>query len=287
MLRSDEQNIIRALESANTPLSEVLDIKVGIATLKDEIFFIDGSYQADRFYFKEWQGREYPIESSITKAIVKISDFTTQAECDANSRRIISPYTVKNNTATIIDEVILREQYPFCYEYLCAVRDELAKRDKGKMKGAWYGYGRTQGIAKRGRKLITPTFSKEPRFLRIDDAEAYFCNGYGLFVKEAPNQGLFADVSPLTRLENLDVVQKILNSGIMHYYVTRTSVSIEGGYYCYQKNFIEKFTLPSISDVEIKEIRALQDHIAIDEYLCGLYDIPASSVIKAVGVSVE
>jgi adenine-specific DNA-methyltransferase len=287
LLRSDEQSIIHTLESANTRLSEIVDIRVGLATLKDEVFFVDGRQQDGAFYLKQWNGRQHLIESGITKAIVKISDFTTQAECDTNMRRIIAPYTMKNRVASIMEEVVLQEQYPCCYEYLCAVRADLAKRDKGKMKGAWYGYGRTQGIAKRGRKLITPTFSKEPRFLRIDDEDAYFCNGYGLFTKEIVHEGLFAETSPFARTENLDVVQKILNSGLMHYYVTRTSVSIDGGYYCYQKNFIENFTVPNTSDAEIEEIRALQDNIAIDEYLCALYDIPYSPFSKSLVVRAE
>ena len=207
--------------------------------------------------------------------------------CDANTRLIITPYSVNNGVASIIEEEILKKEYPYCYEYLCAVRGELAKRDKGKMKGAWYGFGRTQGIAKRGRKLITPTFSKEPRFLRIDNEEAYFCNGYGLFVKQIQHDSLFAEVPLLGQEENLEVMQAILNSRLMHYYITRTSVSIEGGYYCYQKNFIEKFTIPNLSAGQIEQLRALEGSAAADEYLCGIYGISISHIAKPFLVDAE
>jgi len=287
LLRNDEREIITRLETYGTTLSEIVDVKVGIATLKDELFFVNSTKQQGEYYEKFWDGRIYRIEAAITQAVVKISDFTTQAECDANTRRIIVPYSVKNGTASILEEEIIARNYPACYEYLYAVRDELQKRDKGKMKGAWYGYGRTQGIAKRGRKLITPTFSRQPRFLRIDDESAYYCNGYALFTKQTSHDNLFSEPNILTLPDNIDVVQRILNSGIMHYYVTRTSVSIEGGYYCYQKNFIGKFTLPHLSTLQVKELRGLQDSIMIDEFLCDAYGVRYSDIAKTLFVHAE
>ena len=59
----------------------------------------------------------------------------------------------------------------------------------------------------------------------------------------------------------------------MDYYVTKTSVSIEGGYPCYQKNFIEKFTIPELTEEEVELIRSLNDPIEIDEFLIGKYQI--------------
>jgi len=49
----------------------------------------------------------------------------------------------------------------------------------------------------------------------------------------------------------LQALSKILNSKIMAYYVNKTSVSIEGGYPCYQKNFIEHFTIPPLNESDI------------------------------------
>lgn len=57
---------------------------------------------------------------------------------------------------------------------------------------------------------------------------------------------------------NIDVVQKILNSNVMHYYISKTSVAIEGGYPCYQKNFIEKFTIPYFDSSDINKLREIQ-----------------------------
>ena len=59
----------------------------------------------------------------------------------------------------------------------------------------------------------------------------------------------------------------------MDYYVTKTSVAIEGGYPCYQKNFIEKFTIPELTEEEVELIRSLKDPIEIDEFLIGKYHL--------------
>ena len=59
----------------------------------------------------------------------------------------------------------------------------------------------------------------------------------------------------------------------MDYYVAKTSVAIEGGYPCYQKNFIERFTIPYITEEQIETLRDLFDTDDIDEYICSLYQI--------------
>ena len=59
----------------------------------------------------------------------------------------------------------------------------------------------------------------------------------------------------------------------MDYYVRKTSVAIEGGYPCYQKNFIEKFTIPELTYEEIETIRRLNNPEEIDEFLIQKYQL--------------
>ncbi len=59
----------------------------------------------------------------------------------------------------------------------------------------------------------------------------------------------------------------------MHYYVSKTSVAIEGGYPCYQKNFIENFTIPEFSNEEINILRKMDDKQEIDEFLVEKYQL--------------
>ncbi|MCL1937683.1 MAG: N-6 DNA methylase [Candidatus Azobacteroides sp.] len=184
LLRTDEKKNINAIETIGTPIKQMFDICVGIATLKDEVFFIDGSNMDGNYIIKRGHnGKRYKIEKEITRNVYKISDFKNQSDILRNARRIIFPYKV-NGSTTVINEDNFKIKYPYCYEYLLSVKEELLARDKGKIKSdPFYAWGRTQGLTRFGKKILNPTFSQYPRFLVVEDEEALFTNGYGYFSK--------------------------------------------------------------------------------------------------------
>jgi methylase of polypeptide subunit release factors len=284
LLKTDEQKNIKTIETIGTPIGQLFDICVGIATLKDDLYFIDGKIERNGFYIKSSEYGQFEIEKEVTKPVYKISDFKSQDEANLNTRRIICPYTTKNGMASPIVEDAFKLKYPKCYEYFCAIKDELILRDKGKIVyEPFYVWGRTQGIAKKGKKLLSPTFSQYPRFLIAEDDDAYFTNGYGTFFRERQGKGLFDIIeNPLMLYDNIDVIQKIFNSLIMHYYISKTSVAIEGGYPCYQKNFIENFTIPEFSIKEIQMLRSLINKDDIDEFLISKYhlNLPVPNLVE-------
>ena len=148
--------------------------------------------------------------------------------------------------------------YPQTYQVLLKNRPILDSRDKGKPNPqGWYAYGRTQGLSRYGKKLLFPTFSNHPRFILVENENALFCNGYAIFENDR---------------FDLDVLSKILNSKVMDYYIQHTSYAIEGGYYCYQKKYLERFSIPLLTEDQITSIREL-DGIALDNYLWNLYGL--------------
>lgn len=275
LLKTDEQQNIRLIETIGTPIGKLYDISVGIATLKDEVFFVEGSFTNKEYFIKHTEKGVYEIEAAVLKPVYKISDFKTQEDAAKNRRKIIFPYQIRNGIVTPIPENTFRQIFPKCYRYLLSEKEILTARDKGKVKfEPFYVWGRTQGLNKTGKKILNPTFSRHPRFLVIEEEDAYFTNGYGLYFREQNTNGLFGDsIDMLSKVENIDVVQKILNSIVMDYYVSKTSVSIEGGYPCYQKNFIEKFSIPHLSEKEIKILRSINIQKEIDEFLLDKYQL--------------
>jgi hypothetical protein len=271
LLKTEEQENIKVIESVGTPIGELFNICVGIATLKDEVFFVDGKQKKDNCFVKTTEQGNFEVEEEITKVVYKISDFKNQNELESNTRRIICPYSIRNGTARVYSVEELKEIFPKCFNYFLSEKEKLAARDKGKPQSlSFFAWGRTQGITRIGEKILTPTFSQLPRFLIAEDEEAYFTNGYGVYFKEDKKR-LFKN--ELTNIENIDIIQKILNSFVMNYYVTKTSVSIEGGYPCYQKNFIEKFTIPNFSKKEISQLRNLNESEEIDCFLAKKYKL--------------
>ena len=277
LLKSKEQNNIKIIENIGTPIIELFDISAGIATLKDEVYFIDSSTLENGYYKKEMNNIIYLIEEEITKPVYKISNFKTQDSIRTNSSKIICPYIINEMGYEAILEEDFIFKYPKCYEYLSSQKEVLKNRDKGKTPlNPFYLWGRTQGIAKRGRKILNPTFSKHPRFLTVLEEDAYYTNGYGIFFNQnkKKSQSLFnEDINPFSKEKNIFIVQKILNSIIMDYYITATSVSIQGGFPCYQKNFIERFTIPIFSNEEMRILNNLTDKEEIDDFLVDKYQL--------------
>lgn len=269
LLCGEERENIKIIENCGQPLGGLMNICVGIATLKDDVYFIDVINEDDKYYYSRNKTGDLVIEKEITKPLVKISDMKSTSDIENNKRRIIFPYKTVKGKVVPIEEGELKKEYPHCYEYLLSVKDILDGRGKGKHKySPFYVYGRTQGLNRFGARIYTPTFSLKPRFLFDADEEGFFTNGYGLYFKE---EGFFAN--PITQRDNVDVLLKIINSCVMDYYVTKTSVAIEGGYPCYQKNFIERFTIPQITESQISDLRDLTNPNDIDRYVCNLYQI--------------
>ena len=277
LLKTEEQENIKKIETIGTPITQLFNIAVGIATLKDEVYFIDGKTEENGFFKKETENGIFYIEKEITKPVYKISKFKNQEEVNSNTLRIITPYKVDEKMATPILETEFKTKYPKCYEFLLSEREKLASRDKGKtIFEPFYVWGRTQGISRTGIKILNPTFSKHPRFLFVPEEEAYYTNGYGIyFSKDISEKATLFDnlTHSMSKEENILIVQKILNSIVMDYYVTATSVSIQGGFPCYQKNFIERFTIPEFSAEELGNLNVLSEQEEIDAFLIEKYQL--------------
>ncbi|MDA2922278.1 N-6 DNA methylase [Patescibacteria group bacterium AH-259-L07] len=271
LLRREDRLNIKKIEKQPNKLGDMTDIRVGIATCKDNVYFIEGKSLEKGYYKKIYKDKVYLIEREIVKPIDKISDFKDQKNLAKNSRMIIFPYIIKNSTAKIIPEKKLKQKFPKCYEYLLAAKDELSIRDKGNGQyPVWYAYARTQGLSIRGKKLLTPTFSDKPRFLLENNEESLFCNGYGIYEKKVGQLGLDQKIK-------LNILQKILNSKIMDYYISRTSFTIEGAYPCYQKNFIELFGIPIFTEQELGYLEAEKMMDRIDKFLIKKYKLSLQS----------
>lgn len=230
-------------------------IRTGIATLKDAAFMVEKDKDG---YYKNFDGKRFYIEPDLIKPIYKIPKLKLYNNIEEAEGYIIFPYIKNEREYVLIEENKLKALYPLTYHLLLSCKADLDRRDKGKPNQyGWYAYGRTQGLNKYGKKLLFPTFSNSPKFMCVDNEDALFCNGYGIFEND---------------FIELDVLAKILNSKVMDYYIKNTSYSIEGGFYCYQKKYIERFSIPCLQAEQSNLIRELND-IDLDDYLWNLYNL--------------
>jgi len=247
---------IYKIENNFNRLNNIFDIRVGIATLKDKVFFVNNNLK------KNLNAKEFQIEKEITKKLIKINEFKSSQELKKNSLRVIFPYYKKNNNYLPFKESHLTKKFPKTFNYLINQKKELSRRGKGKLGVKYfYEWGRVQSMEAPGPKLLIGTFSKGPNFL-LDGTNSLFCNGYSLRVKK----------DSLFNHPKIEILQKILNSIVMYYYAKNTSFQISGKFECYQKNFIEKFGIPDLNKEQIDKIKKLNSN-ALDKYLCKIYSL--------------
>ena len=264
LLNENERANIRKIEQSGFPIKP--HIRVGIATLRDKVYLVDGFDPKEGMYYKYLEETKYLIEPEITRDIYKVSNIKAERSLADAKQSIIFPYTeieqgsrpdTSNRNYQIIPEQILSQRYPHCYQYLCQCRASLDGRDKGKGNAvAWYAYGRSQGLGNNGRKLLFPTFSLHPKFMLEESKTTLFCNGYAIL--EPPQF-------------DLEILQKILNSVVMDYYISKTSYAIEGNYKCYQKKYIQHFSVPQFTDDELAYLKRESDTSAVNRFLIEKY----------------
>jgi type I restriction-modification system DNA methylase subunit len=273
LAKSTQQANLKKIETIGTPLGVLAEIKVGFATLKDKVFFVDDSQNGYCIARHPSTNKEYLIERDITVPAVRVADIRCDGDLDRVSRRLIFPYIHVKGRHIIFPEKALIKSFPKAYTYLMDCRTLLERRDKGrKSYEAWYAWARTQGREALGPKLLTKTFSSRPQFF-LDPTDRLFCNGYAVF---PPKADLFA-----TRI-SIEVLKILLESSVMHYYAKLTSFQIEGNYQCYQKNFIERFGIPHLTDRMQMQIRdaSQEDREAM---IADIYAISQDDLAAVVG----
>lgn len=181
---SDSDKIFLGLSSHGSGektmrLMDICDIKVGLATLSDGIFYGEQVCELDEglVKFKNGYG-EYTVEAASLRKCTKASKIQKIQE----NTYIIFPYTEE---AKLIQEEDMASRFPNTYSLLLAFKDMLLSRDKGKIKEeAWYGFGRTQGLSSSGPKLLLPPFQKDQIVVREAAEEDMFISGYAVYSKD-------------------------------------------------------------------------------------------------------
>lgn len=258
LAKADAEKIFK-IENTGSPLFKYVDRFVtGLATLSNDLFLVEDN--GKKFLPKEYNGKTFLIERDLTKKIIKPNKVKSNLALAKNKERIIYPYILgKGNKAQIISETDLRECFPKAYEYLCAIKDELSLRDKGgKRYEAWYAYGRTQGLNNFGEKIILPMMDNKPSFIVVRDENTLIYCGYAIYPKKE---------------EDFPLLEKILNSNVMWFYLKKTSKNYSGGFKSFAKNYVKKFSIPNFSDKEKKVLLAMDEREKIDNFLARKYQL--------------
>ena len=241
------------LKSLPFKLKDVTDkIFQGLVTSGDPVYLLEEIELVGKSHVRvksSATGKVYKLERKVVLPLCKGSRDIRRYSA-TTSKRVIFPYDLDasdlTGKVTLISPSNFAKYYPNTWKYLNENADFLRNREKGKMRHeGWYGYIYPKSISLFAKKkILTPSIAASASFTLDEDGELYFVGsggggggGYGITLKS----GVEFEYAYLLGL---------LNSRVLDFYLKLISSSFRGGYYAYNRQYIEQLPIrPLISQI--------------------------------------
>lgn len=253
-----DNKTISKIESTGIPFGELYQTRHGIATLKNDIY-IFRPVDEDKNFFYLQNGSLYRIEKDICKDIVNSNKLSREISLNRLKEKVIFPYD-QQEKPKLLDEKLMRENFPEAYKYLKNKRKILAERDKGKGNyDNWFAFGRTQSLEKIKNKMFFPKYSdRTPNFIINSDDDLLFYNGLAVVGSSETE---------------MEIIKKIMESSIFWYYIKTTSKPYSSDYYSLNGNYIKHFGVCELTDKEKKFLIEETDQNILNEFFEDKYEL--------------
>ncbi|PZX52146.1 N-6 DNA methylase [Algoriphagus ratkowskyi] len=253
-----DNKTISKIESTGIPFGEIYQTRHGIATLKNDIY-IFRPVDEDENYFYLQNGSLYRIEKDICKDIVNSNKLSREISLNRLKEKVIFPYDHEEKPK-LLDEKLMKENYPEAYKYFQNKRKILGERDKGKGNYEnWFAFGRTQSLEKIKNKMFFPKYSdRTPNYIINSDDDLLFYNGLAVVGSSETE---------------MEIIKKIMESNIFWYYIKTTSKPYSSDYYSLNGNYINNFGICELSDKEKKFLIEEGDQNLLNEFFEDKYEL--------------
>ena len=248
-------------------LSALADIEVGVQTSADRIYIIRPDVSdADCIAFQR-NNQDWRIERDILRPCLHNAPVYAYVRPEANAW-LIFPYELVANAgdrlrARLIQPDEMAAQYPGCWAYLNARREELENRNivGGPVEERqWYQFGRSQSLTKFDRpKIILRVLSVEPRYGYDETNTLFTGGGNGPYYMVRARDDV--DVSTLYLLA-------VLNHPLSEAFIRTNTSPFRGGYYSHGKQFIENLPIPVPNDEQQTVIETLATRLIMTIDCC-------------------
>jgi adenine-specific DNA-methyltransferase len=253
-----DNKIISKIESTGIPFGELYQTRHGIATLKNDIYIFRPVDEDENFFYLQ-NGSLYKIEKGICKDIVNSNKLSREVSLNNLKEKVIFPYDHQDKPK-LLDENLIKENYPQAYKYLLNKRKVLAERDKGNGNYEnWFAFGRSQSLEKIKNKMFFPKYSdRTPNFIINSDDDLLFYNGLAVVGNSETE---------------MIIIKKIMESSIFWYYIKTTSKPYSSDYYSLNGNYINNFGVCELTEKERKFLMDENDQNILNEFFEDTYEI--------------
>ncbi len=248
-------DLLKRLSNFPLKLRDVANrIFQGLVTGADAVFVLN--YIANKKYFSKATQQEHSIEEELLHPLCKGSIYIRRYHVRDPIKFILFPYKLANGKAELLSVKELSETYPQAWSYLKKNQTKLEARERGKWKiSRWYAFSRSQNLNEmEQKKILTPSIARLASFTLDSAGHYYFVGsggggggGYGITLKQS-------------ELIAYEYVLGLLNSKLLDMYLQAHSTSFSGGYFAYNRQYIELLPIRSIDFNNPKE-KAMHDTI--------------------------
>jgi len=247
----------------------------GLVTGADPVFILTDIPAG--YYFSEATGQKHRIESNLMHPLCKGSVNIRRFHVADLRKSILFPYKLVQGKAKLLSTSELAKEYPNAWEYLKACRSLLESRERGKWKHEkWYAFGRSQNLSEMEQvKIMTPSIANRASFTLDSTGRHYFVGsggggggGYGITLKHD---------EPMA----YEYVLGLLNSKLLDVYLKSLSSPFSGGYYAYNRQYIERLPIRTIDFSKPTDVAHHHNLVRLVEMMLELHERLAAASIPA------
>jgi adenine-specific DNA-methyltransferase len=226
---NEDEKILNKLFDGSLKLIDIpSDISRGSSTGNDGIFVFEIDKNG---YLKNESGDVVDLEEKILKIPIYATDFNRYSFNQKKNYKILFPYKIIDDTATLLDENVLKLQYPKTFKYLISKKKDLEKR---KQFTKWYGYSAARNLVLHSKaNILIPLLADKGLFTTLPENKDQFTlmagGGFSLTIKD--------------ETINSKYILGLLNSTLLFWYLQKLSNVFRGGWITCTKQYFSQLPI--------------------------------------------
>jgi type I restriction-modification system DNA methylase subunit len=247
-------------------LANVADrIFQGLVTGADSVFIL--KMRGKEKYFSESTGKEYAIENDLMHPLCKGSVNIRRYHVTELDKAILFPYKLINDQAFLLTEQEMSSKFPVAWQYLKENKVKLEAREHGKWKhDKWYALGRTQNLNQmEQKKILTPSIAKIASYT-LDLSDYFYFIGSG-----GGGGGGYGITLKINERMAYEYILGLLNSRLLDNYLKSFSSPFSGGFFAYNRQYIEQLPIHIINFSDPAEKAAHDKMVMLVEHMLFLH----------------
>ncbi|ADZ10368.1 Type II site-specific deoxyribonuclease [Methanobacterium lacus] len=226
----------------------------GLITGSDPVFLLN--YLGNDEYYSDATNKKYKLEKELMHPLCKGSVNLKRYHVSEITKHILFPYKIEKDKAVLLSKKELSTNYSNIWNYLNDNKKLLESRERGKWKNdRWYALGRTQNLNQMEQiKILTPSIANSASYsLDLEDYFYFVGSGGG-------GGGGYGIILQNTDVKEYQYILGLLNSKLLDIYLKECSSRFRGGYFAYNKQYIEKLPIPELN-TDPNDITIIHDSI--------------------------